>query len=96
MPSCPALAPDPVKPFGAADSCTWSMLRFFSRSRPITGTCCSSRSLIDFWRACSHGSRVWERDWCDTAVENACMLLGPYGTRCCYIPAPTAYSRQQL
>jgi hypothetical protein len=31
-----------------------------------------------------------------TAVENACMLLGPYGTRCCDIPAPTAYSHQQI
>ncbi len=53
VPSCAELAPEAVKAVGVPVSCAWSMLRFFSRSRPITGTCCSSRSFRDFWRACA-------------------------------------------
>lgn len=52
-PSCAELAPEAVKAVGVPDSCAWSMLRFFSRSRPITGTCCNSRSFSVFWRACT-------------------------------------------
>lgn len=53
-PSCELLAPLAVKPFGAPVSCNDPLsmpARLLRRSRPITGTCCKRRSLMDFCRA---------------------------------------------